>query len=129
MECEHRMVYEGAVNVVINGEVDGVVDVWRCAKCGETAADMRRVGEPVLPDKVGMGQMGLAERWGIIACYGNGVVDWHLILTPGSMHHSCSAVGQCELEVDKDGNVRCDRGHAHKFYFISGHINSKVVIG
>ncbi len=129
MECEHRMVYEGAVNVVIKGDVDGVVDVWKCTKCGKTAADMRRVGEPVLPDKVGMGQMGQIDRWGIIACSGNVAVEWHLILAPGSMQHSCNALGQCELEVDEGGNVRCDMGHIHKFHFISGHINSKLVIG
>lgn len=129
MGCEHRMVYEGAINVVIKGEVDGVVDVWRCTKCGETAADMRRVGEPVLPDKVGMGQLGPVERWGIIVCAGNGVIEWHLTLTPSSIHHSCSALGQCELDVDKDGHVACSKGHIHEFHFISGHINSKVVIG
>ncbi len=128
MSCKHIIVYGGAMNVVIRGEVDGTVDLWKCKLCGGTAADWRRIGEPKMPDSVGMGDLVDAGRWGIIVCKDNGKIEWHLAQSSSTIHHKCSVFGECELKVDDGGNPACNMGHDHRFHFISEHINSSLVI-
>ena len=129
MQCNHKMVYEGAVNLVINGEVDGTVDVWRCRICGKASADVRRVGEPKLPERVGMGDLAELSRWGVIVCRDRGETEIHIALSQSTMRHNCRVFGSCEIAVDERGELKCTENHGHKFYFISEKLNSSLVIG
>ncbi|MEM3322167.1 MAG: hypothetical protein QXY52_03600 [Conexivisphaerales archaeon] len=128
MSCKHIMTYEGAINIIIKGEVDGTVDVWKCKSCGDTSADLRRVGEPKMPESVGMGELVEINRWGVIVCNDRGETEWHLTRSASTMPHNCSVFEQCELTVDEAGNASCSNNHDHRFYFISNYINSSMVI-
>ncbi|MDG6944565.1 MAG: hypothetical protein JRM84_06065 [Nitrososphaerota archaeon] len=129
MSCEHKMAYEGAINIIIKGEVDGTIDIWKCKNCGGTAADLRRIGEPKMPESVGMGTLAEIGRWGVIACNDHGETEWHLTQSASTISHNCNVFGKCELTVDEKGSIKCSNNHDHKFYFISNYINSSLVIG
>jgi hypothetical protein len=123
------MVYSGALNVVIRGEVTGTVDVWKCRHCGKTYADSRLVGEPKLPDKVGMNRIIESGRWGILVCDNGKDINWHMAESGTSETHSCTVFDECELSVDDKGNVKCSKNHsAHKFYFVEDKLNRNMVI-
>jgi hypothetical protein len=123
------MVYNGALNVVVKGEVTGTVDVWKCKYCGETYADSRYVGEPKLPDKVGMNGIMESGKWGILVCDNGNKIEWHIAVSGTSGVHSCTVFDECELSVDDKGNVKCSKDHnSHRFYFVEDKLNSSLVI-
>ncbi len=128
MECKHDIYYEGALDVMVKGNLSGVVDIWRCRKCGQVHADARFVGEPRLPESVGVGLLTELERWGLLICSSGDRVEWSVVPAGTAYEHSCKIYGECRISISVDGKVKCSEDHDHRFVFLKKYVNTKVVI-
>jgi len=128
LNCEHEIYYEGAVNVILDGEVNGVVDIWKCRKCGKVHADARLVGEPKLPENVGTGVMDDLKKWGILVCRSQNKLEWSILPVGKEYLHHCEVYGDERLFIDDEGKVKCENDHEHLFLFIEKSKNSSLVV-
>ncbi len=68
MECKHKSVYHGVVNIRQGRSVLGAIDVWQCIKCKRIFAEEKRFGVLDITSDVGMPSIREDEDWFILTC-------------------------------------------------------------
>ncbi len=106
-EHQHVPVYAGVVNVRVEGEPVGYVDVWECTKCGMMFAEERRFPPREIVD------LGFREPKGtlaIAACRSEGGYWWTIVdLVEEAMTLKCGEAS-CKVRVPTDGAPIVDEG-------------------
>ncbi len=101
--CEHAPIYAGVINLRLDGEPVGFVDVWRCTKCGMLFAEERRY--PPRDDY----ELGFREPRGTLAiavCSSGEGYEWMLVdAAPGAV----ARCGGCDVEIS-EGPTASARG-------------------
>ncbi|MGC9145635.1 MAG: hypothetical protein ACP5GS_05935 [Nitrososphaeria archaeon] len=74
------------MNIKIKGELSGVIDIYRCRRCGMMHVDERYVGDPIIPDTIGIKDLESPSRWGVLVCRGK-EIEWNVYLAGGTYVH------------------------------------------
>ncbi|MGC9116213.1 MAG: hypothetical protein ACP5ID_01155, partial [Conexivisphaera sp.] len=74
--CDHFPVYAGVVNLRVDGEPVGFIDVWRCTKCGMLFAEERRY--PPRED-YGLGFREPSGTLSLLVCGSGDDYEWALV--------------------------------------------------
>ncbi|MGB9733462.1 MAG: hypothetical protein ACP5RJ_05360 [Conexivisphaera sp.] len=93
--CDHTPVYAGVVNLRLDGEPVGFIDVWRCTKCGMLFAEERRY--PPREDY----SLGFNEPRGVLSlavCSTGGGYEWALVDAAPGVITKC---GECEVSISE----------------------------
>jgi len=100
--CDHTPIYAGVVNLRVDGEPVGFIDVWRCTKCGMLFAEERRY--PPREDY----PIGFSEPAGTLAlavCSSNGAYSWALVDAVPGKNAKC---GECEISFSEGPTAAAD---------------------
>ena len=114
--CDHDFTFKGAVQIYRRDELQGVVDVLSCERCGATDVIVKRPGfDPVTgfgfqPTSPGQ------ERY-VLTCRAGEKVDWQVITleVPTMFIHDCAPASRSmavrvkrDLSIDREGQVEHD---------------------
>jgi len=109
MECKHKSVYYGVVNIRQGRSILGAIDVWHCIKCERIFAEEKRLGILDIASDVGMPSIREDEDWFILTCRLSN--EWALVKVKndgnGRLVHKCID-GEIMLEVK---NFKIDDDH------------------
>ncbi len=79
--CKHQTVYFGVVNINIDEQTIGSVDVWRCAVCKKQFCEEKQTWEiEELAEVVGMPKIDSDAKWAVTICkLQQGKYKWKLV--------------------------------------------------
>jgi hypothetical protein len=130
--CKHTPVYAGAVNLMHNGDVIGVVDVWVCSVCKELFCEEKRWGSTEVSSKLGFVEAERGSKWAVLICRSGKSVEWSLMTVSAGdrLDHRCPSSEDATLRVNADFEIETNESlkNKHLLYLIERHINRTIEV-
>jgi len=130
MPCKHTPIYAGAVNLIHNKHIIGVVDVWMCSVCKELFCEEKRWGLTEVSSKLGFVEAKSGSKWAVFICKSEKSVNWSLITVCAGdkIDHKCPSSEDADLRVSTDFEIETEEPsrNKHLLYLIEQHINRTI---
>lgn len=131
----HDVVYYAVVDLTVQGDVVGAVDVWRCRVCKTLFCEDKRWGLTELAPEIGFPELEPGAKWAVLLCRKGAEVVWTLLgVKPGQrILQPCQQEGASPLLVTEHFAVRpeepLDLRRTYGLILIEEHLNKVVEIG
>ena len=129
--CSHDAVFYGNTNLMHNGKVVGVVDIWKCRSCHDLFVDEKRFVDEKTSTDVGLKDAGEGAKWGVLICTSGVEVSWSIqaVKPQTSLEHKCLYLGTSEITVnDYWSTIGSDKEISHRILLVEDYVNKIVDI-